>query len=490
MNLELKPDSRVPIYQQLFGQLRGMILNGELASGTRLPATREIAKLIQCSRSTVLLAFEMLMNEGYVEARQGSGTYVVDTVPEDAIGCRSTSAAPDKMPAGVRLSTTASALLDLDIPKSLLPHSRVIFPDVREFPFGTWSALFRSAWKQPEADLLGPHDPMGYLPLRRVIADYLRDIRGLICDPEQIAITSGTSHGLNLLFQLLLSPGDQVVLEDPSAPWMVAKAIACGAQPLFIPVDGEGICLDANSEAASGARLAVVTPSHQFPLGYVLSQRRRTALLNWAQRNDAWIIEDDFDSEFRFAGRPLPPLYTADQSCRVFYMATFSKILIPNIRLGYIVLPPQFVESYSRLRAIVDRYTSLQLQPVVASFIEDGHYASHLRRMRALYEGRQNTLLALAERYLPELLRFEPQDGGMHSVGWLLDSLPHNISAARLADLANKAGIPLSPLSTYCHRFPRPEAVLFGYARYSQGEISYIMQKLADLTGCKGREAG
>lgn len=480
VTLELKTTSRIPIYQQLFAQLRSMILSGDLAARTRLPATRELARAIGCSRSTVLLAFETLAAEGYVESRQGSGTYVVDTLPDEVLGRGSWEPQQPLANAPARLSPMATRLNDLGIPGSLIPHSRVIFPDVREFPYEIWTRLFRAAWREPARDMLGPYEALGYLPLRREIARYLRDVRGLRCEAEQVAITSGTSHGLQLLCQLLFGPGDRVCVEDPAPPWVKAKIVACGAEPVFVPVDKEGFCTEVAKAAGNDVRGAIVTPSHQFPLGHVLSPRRRAALLDWAEANDGWIIEDDFDSEFRYAGRPLPPLYTLDRRSRVFYLATFSKMTLPGLRLGYIVLPPQFVPAFERLRALADRYTAVQLQPVLAKFMEEGHFASHVRRMRALYESRQEAFLALSQRFLSGLLRFDPKDGGIHSIGWLEEALAARMNAAEIASLTSDQDVQFSALSAYCEHGSLPEAVLIGYARHTEGELTHGLRRVSE----------
>lgn len=486
VNLELRPASRVPLYQQLFGKLRAMILSGELAGGTRLPATRQLVKTLGCSRSTVLLVFEMLAAEGYVESRQGSGTYISVTLPEEAITC---APAPvgDKAVAPPRLSRMAMALVGTPVPSSLLPHSRVIFPDIREFPFELWSRLYRTVLPQalPERD--ADWSVFGFRPLRRAIATYLRDVRGVLCTEEQIAITSGTSHALTLLFQLLLDPGDDVWIEDPSPPWVQAKAVVCGATPVFVPTDREGFDVAEARRRAPAARVALVTPSHQCPSGAVMSPRRRAALLEWAELADGWIVEDDYDSEFRYTGRPLPTLHALDTNSRVFYVASFSKVLLPQLRLGYVVLPPQFIDTFARLRALIDRYTSATLQPVLAQFIEDGHLASHLRRMRTLYEARQDALLDASAALLDGLLRFEPSEAGIHSVGAVASASSDRLDAATIASLSSAAGVAMSPMALYCHDRPAPAQLLFGYAQHRELEIKFGIERLARLIAAARR---
>ncbi len=480
VDIELKTSSRVPLYQQLFAQLRAMILSGDLKPGSRLPATRQLVQWLDCSRSTVLLVFEMLAAEGYIETRRGSGTYVASTLPDEVIACPKSGAAIRLEPATPRLSSAVTRLIDAPIPESLLPHSRVIYPDVREFPHDLWTRLYRSIWREPGAELAGRSDPLGDMPLRKAIAGYLRDLRGVVCEPEQIAITSGASHAVSLLFQFLLDEGDSIWIEDPSPPWVKAKAGLCNAKAVFVPVDNEGLDVANGVQAAPAARLALVTPSHQAPLGAVLSPRRRAALLEWADRSDAWIVEDDYDSEFRYAGRPLPTLYSLDERSRVFYMATFSKVLLPGLRLGYIVLPPRFVEQFGRMRALLDRYTSMALQPVLASFIDEGHFASHIRRVRLVYEGRQDVLLTLAEKELEDLIHFRPSEAGLHSIGYLAPELRKSLDPAAVAGIARDAGIEMAAFSTYTHERVAPDAIIFGYAQYTEGELRYGLKRFAD----------
>ncbi len=518
------------LHRQIYDQVRELVLDGRLAPGTRLPSTRALARDLGCSRNTAVLAFEQLLSEGYLEGRRGSGTYVSRVLPEELLsvgdrapgaeavrkphagadGAKRTHAGADgaKKPARrARLSERGRRLAELRRgqrtgrserrPRAFTPG----IPELGLFPFEVWGRLLGRAWRRPSAELTRHGDPAGYRPLRAAIARYLGGVRALRCDWTQVVITSGAQHGLDLAARLLLDPGDGVWIEEPGYTGLRGPLMAAGARLVPLSVDAAGLSVARGRARAPDARLAVVTPSHQYPLGVTMSLARRLELLDWARAAGAWIIEDDYDSEFRYAGRPLAALQSLDADRkggqrggqRVIYVGTFSKILFPSLRLGYLVVPPELVEPFARARAALDDHPSAVSQPALAAFIEEGHFAAHLRRMRMLYAARRACLLAAAERHLGALLEVEPDEAGLHVTARLAPGL-----AARLDDRAAEAraaaaGLTAPALSSFYlgapgagtpgagagHGAPCGQGLLLGYAAVAEPEIESGIETLA-----------
>jgi GntR family transcriptional regulator/MocR family aminotransferase len=412
--LDLALDRGAPeaLQRQLYGQVREAVLAGRLAPGTRLPSTRTLAGELACSRNTVLGAFEQLIAEGYLECRPGSGSYVSRVLPETLLARRADGA---MISGGVRGSdggTSSKAAADSDAglahgerapfgagvspgAEGLRPFAPGV-PDLRLFPFDIWGRLLGRIWRRPGFDLLLPAPPGGHPPLRDAIAAYLRGLRSVACAPEQVFITAGAQPALDLVARVLLSPGDAVWIEEPGYPGLRGPLRHAGARLVPVPLDAEGLSVAAGRARADHARLAVVAPSHQYPQGTTLSLARRLELLDWARERGSWLVEDDYDSEYRYAGRPLAALQGLDaertgpsDGGRVFYIGTFSKVLFPAIRLGYLVVPPGLVDAVARAREAIDAYPSAIVQPVLAAFMAEGHFAAHVRRMRTVYARRR-----------------------------------------------------------------------------------------------------
>jgi GntR family transcriptional regulator/MocR family aminotransferase len=335
-------------------------------------------------------------------------------------------------------------------------------PALDSFPFATWQRLVARHHRRPPRALLGYDQAAGYAPLRRAIAAHLGPARAVHCDPDQVLILTGSQQGLDLAARLLLDAGDAAWIEDPGYTSARAALQGAGVRVAPVPVDTDGMDVAAGSASCPDARLVYVTPSHQYPLGVTLSLPRRLALLDFARRAHAWVIEDDYDSEFRYAGRPLAALQGLDRDGRVLYLGTFSKALFPSLRLGYLVVPPDLVDAFVAARAVTDRQSSTLTQAVLADFIIEGHFVRHLRRMRTLYADRQETFLRAARRELSGLLDVGPCATGLHLMGWL-DPLADDGQVSRAAA---RLGVEVPPLSSYRMQHPSRPGLLLGYAGF------------------------
>jgi GntR family transcriptional regulator/MocR family aminotransferase len=349
-------------------------------------------------------------------------------------------------------------------------------PALDAFPRDLWARMAARLYRQSRFDLFSYGDPAGHPPLRRAIAEYLRAARGVNCSWEQVIVTSGSQQALDLAARVLLDPGDTAWVEDPGYFGARGAWTAAGLRCVPVPVDADGLSVAQGEVLAPQARMAYVSPSHQYPLGVTMSLKRRMALLNWARRRSAWIAEDDYDSEFRYAGRPLAALQGLDTNGRVIYIGTFSKVLFPALRLGYMVAPAGAVDAFAAARALADRHPPGPSQALVAEFLAGGHFARHVRRMRTLYAERQAALLAAARREWAGLLEVAPADAGMHLVAWL----PKGSSDGDASRRAAEAGVSAPPLSAYYHdsAAARP-GLLLGYPCVNGRRIQEGARRLA-----------
>jgi len=467
----------VTLTKEIYDELRLTILRGELQPGSRLPSTRALAEERGVSRNTVLNAYEQLLSEGYVEARVGSGTCVARALPEELLTVRPDvraggGARPPLSGRGKLLSSNPGR--PLSAPRRPRAFESGL-PDASAFPFRTWTRLMARQWRRPSYELLSYGDPAGYRPLREAIAAYVRAARAVRCDAEQVFIVSGSQQALDLTARLLIDPGDVALIEDPGYPGARIALSAAGATLVPLPVDHDGADIARRAARAKNARLVFVTPSHQYPLGVTLSLRRRLALIEWASQRGAWIVEDDYDSEFRYRRKPLPSLQGLDAAGRVIYLGTFSKTLFPSLRLGFVVLPPELVDPFRRARSVVDGHSPVSEQAVLAEFIAGGHFARHIRRMRVLYEERQGVLVEAARRELGGLLDVAPLDGGMHLVGWLAE----DADDVRVAERAAERGVHVFPLSRCSVGKSLRPGLLLGYAALTPAQIREGVRKLA-----------
>jgi len=348
-------------------------------------------------------------------------------------------------------------------------------PALDAFPSELWSRLLARRWRNPPRELLSYSLSAGYQPLREAIASYLGAARAVLCEAEQVIIVAGAQQALDLVARLLLNPNDAAWIEDPGYLGTRAAFVGAGARLVPVPIDKEGLDVTAGARAAPDARLAYVSPSHQYPLGVTMSLARRLALLEWASRSGAWIIEDDYDSEYRYRGRPLAALQGLDKEGRVIYLGTFSKVLFPSLRIGYIVAPPDLVDAFAAARGVLSRFTPSMDQAVITDFINDGHFARHIRRMRTLYAERQAVLVETARRELDGLLEVNPHDAGIHLVAWLADGADD----LKLSEAASDAGVEAQALSSFSVKHRMRAGLLMGYAGYDERQIRVGVRKLA-----------
>jgi GntR family transcriptional regulator/MocR family aminotransferase len=480
--LGLDRASDVPLHRQLYEGLREAILTGRVRPGARLPSTRALAADLHASRNTVLAAFGQLLAEGYVEGRVGAGTTVARTLPETLLRARPETAATRQAGRRPRLSRRGALLVGTPVGPARSAAAAHPFrpglPGIDAFPFDVWTRLLARRWRHVPRQLLDYGDPAGYRPLREAIAAHLREARAVRCEASQVIVVTGAQQAVDLAARVLLDPGDTAWIEEPGYQGARGALGAAGIRLAPVPVDEEGLDVRRGARAAPGARLVYVTPSHQYPLGVTMSLQRRLALLEWASASGAWILEDDYDSEYRYAGRPLAALQGLDAAGRVIYAGTFSKVLFPALRLGYLVVPAGLVDAFVAARALSDRHSPSVTQAALADFIDAGYFARHVRQTRALYAERQGALVAAARRDLGGLLEVAPAGAGMHLVGWLPPGVDDRVAAR--AALARDVEVP--PLSAYRLRPRRRGArggLLLGYAAYPPREIAEACGRLA-----------
>jgi GntR family transcriptional regulator / MocR family aminotransferase len=407
-----------PVFRQIYLQLRSAILSGALRAATKLPSTRDLAAQLGVSRSAVVSAFEQLLAEGYAFGKKGAGTYIAPDLPEPFAAIHGRK----KRPASV--VKAAASFQDLSGFIDVTAQS-----DERPFNLGRTLVDARTAelWRKLNARTLrsfGRHhlgygDPHGMLELRKSVCDYLRAARGVRCEPEQVVITAGTQQAVDIVARVIQGPDNEVWIEDPGYALTRLALVAAGAKACPIPVDQNGIDVTEGIRRAPKARAVFITSSHQFPKGVPLSMTRRLELLSWARESDAWIVEDDYASEFRYGGRPLASLQGLDEAERVIYVGTLNKSLFPGLRLGYAVAPYSLLRAFVTTRYLMDRQPSSLCQAVVAAFMEEGHFAAHIRRMREVYRNQRDALVAALKRCLGDYLTVEPPDQGMHLVAYM-----------------------------------------------------------------------
>lgn len=499
-------DRRQGLSRQLYQALRLRVLDGRLASGTRLPASRDLAAALGISRNSVVRAYDQLYAEGFIEGKVGDGTYVAQLAqaltPKKKLSTKVSTGLSTGLPTA--LSTN---WLDLPvIPSSKVIHSgtferiknnhlatppsgpprafRVGVPAFDLFPFEVWAKLNAAFWRKPDLQQLCYGDPAGDARLRGMIAAYLRSSRGMQCSAEQIVITSGAQQGISLCAQLLVAPGDGVAIENPGYRAAGHAFAVAGARLHGVAVDSEGIDC-AGMAGLSDCRVAYVTPSHQYPTGVVMSLARRLELLAWAERTQGWIVEDDYDGEYRYSGAPLAPLAALDRQGRVLYVGTFGKIAFPALRLGYLVLPPGLVDAFAQRRAVDVRHSEVSTQAVMAEFMAAGHFQRHIRRMRRAALSRRNALMEGWPAGLPGVGSLPAVSAGLH-LTVKVDSVARE---QQLIEQAHSVDVEINALSSYwlpdsTAPMDQRAGLVLGFAAVPEAAIQAALGKLKKAWRC------
>lgn len=454
---------------QLYMALRDLLMTGALTPRDRLPATRTLAREIGVSRTTVIDAVDRLISEGLLEARVGSGTFVSEALTA-RLAPKSSANSNGVVPVVPRLSNASKHAIADFAPRSRLPHKSEAFvtalPALDAFPMAQWAKLSARHWRKDRDHVAGYGEPFGYSGLRNAIARQLNASRGIKCAPEQIFITNGAQRAFSLVGGMLVNPGEPIWFENPGAIGARNAFIAIGAAPVPVKIDEHGLCIEDGLSKAPDFRLAFVTPSHQQPLGHVMSLSRRLALLKAANDADAMIVEDDYDGEFYYGDQPPPTLKSIDTHGRVIYVGTFSKSLFPALRLGFVLVPETLVESFERVCQTWLAGVPTVTQAIVADFMDEGMFATHIRTMRQLYRERHETLMTEAQR-LAGRVDLQPTSGGFHAVGLVSPAVDEDLLVARAAE----DGITTVPLSRYALGPISQRGIVLGFGSTTPEEI-------------------
>ena len=469
--------ARGPLYRRVYHALKSTIRDGRLLPGARLPSTRELASDLRVSRNTVMLAYEQLLAEGYVVSRNRATTSVASALPTSAMPA-SSRAMPGDPPAVSAYARRLTRLLGAPPARSagLRYDFRYGEPAVDEFPREIWRRLLAARARRSARDAFGYADPAGYAPLRAALAEYLKRARGVVAEADQIVITSGSQQGFDLAARVLLDPGDVVVVEEPHYPGVTIPFEAAGARLAYTPVDGGGL---QTHRLPARARLAYVTPCHQFPSGVIMPLERRLALLAWAARTNSWVIEDDYVSEFRYEGHPLEALQSLDRDGRVIYVGTFSKTLFPALRIAYLVLPRSLVPAFVAAKWATDRFSATLAQEALTDFITTGQFERYLRRAGNRNAARRRTLIGALRQHFGDRVEIAGENTGVHLVVWLNDVPPRDLPAVLAR--ARKAGVGLYSVAPFFTSPPRRAGLLFGYASLTEADIRAAVRRIAEI---------
>lgn len=469
------------LWRWLYSEIRAAILDGRLKRGSRLPSERSLAKQYGLARGTVTAAFDQLRAEGYASSEIGSGTFVASGLPEDGMVARRVRRGPALPKSRAGLSARGRMMVDGVL---LLPPSQSIGkafrnyePAIDLFPMNLWARIAGRVLRRAPRTLYAQGNAAGFEPLRRAIAEYLGAARGVKCDAGQVIVTSGAQQALDLTARLLLEPGDSAWVEDPCYPGAIFTLRAAGANIVPIPVDQEGLNLVAAPRAAGPVKLVYTTPANQFPLGVTLSLDRRLALLRTAVNAGAWIVEDEYDAEYRYFGRPVAALHSLDRSGSVIYIGTFTKMLFNALRLGFVVVPSRLVDAFVAARSFVDRHPPTLDQAILAEFILEGHFGHHVRRMRQIYGERMNALKEAADRHLKGAVDVVRAASGMRTIAWV--KTPS--SDIEIAERARSLGLDLTALSQFTIRYPQQPALILGFAGCTPAELRRGVSVLASV---------
>lgn len=489
LTLSIDASSEIPLHKQIYEEYRAAILSGRLAAGAKVPSSRALSKSLGVSRATATMAYDCLASEGYLTATTGSGTFVSSELPEDLLspsspdsGMRAETSFVEAAREGTtsstfkkrRLSWFGSSLeerqwlgYEQDEPEIQFVFGR---PDISEFPMRIWNQLLLHHARKRSLNLLdSPANAHGHQPLREAIAQYLGRARALRCDAGQVIVVNGSQQAIDLVTRVLVDRDDSVCLEEPGYIGAKKAFEAQGARLVPVPVDANGLMIDFLNRRSQDVRpqLVYVTPSHQFPTGSVLSLPRRLELIAWARRNDVYIIEDDYDSEFRYSGRPIPALAGFDHGGSVIYIGTFSKVLLPALRIGYLVVPADLVDVFSRAKWLADRHSPLLEQQVLADFIQLGHLERHIRRMRGAYESKRKLVLKLLKDLCGDRLTVYGDNAGIN----VLVRLKVEADSGKIIEYARQRGVGLALTSQFYLNEPPRGEFLLNYGGLSEEDI-------------------
>jgi len=480
--MHIDRNSAVPLHLQIAAHIRDGILRGVFPAGTHFLGSREVALELGCSRTVVLTAWDLLYAEGYLESTPRGSVMVASVATPHA-----QAAPPAVEPA--HMSNRWRALLassyETNWPSEFAPGA----PDISTFPFKQWSRLLRQTWQNPREQECLDLPSEGHPRLRSEIANFLASVRGLVCSPDEVVVTSGTSGALDFCSRMILDPGDEVWVEEPGfveARWALTAA---GAKLVPIPVDDKGLVVSEGIRRAPRAKLIVVTPSHQYPLGISMGLERRLELLDWANRNDVWVIEDDYNSEFRHQDSMIASLRSLDREGRVIYFGTFSKIMMPSLRLGYIVANKHFIDGFSKGRARIDVHTSGIGQLALAEFMREGYLLRHLRGMRRIYAARRKALIDAIAALMPDDLSVSSAVTGLHLVALFTEAMQARMSDREATAILKQAGIHVQPLSQNFLEQPTRQGLVFGYGRLHVEDATPLLARIAACIGCGSRNA-
>ena len=479
----LARDRKTPAYQWLYEALRKEILAGTLSAGTRLPSSRDLARQYGLARGTIVNAFEQLATEGYVEGTVGSGTYVSRTLPDELLeaGGHQKTQTPLVTPER-HLSRYAKRVRPVTVTATARVRAfRTDLPALDLFPTALWAQVASRRLRRISAKMLLGCEPSGYRPLREAIAGYLNTSRGVRCTPDQVIVVSGVQQALDLVARIFLDRNDRACTEDPGYPGATMVFEAADAKVSPLPVDEEGVMI--LPRRMKNARLIYVTPAHQFPAGMTMSATRRLELIEWARTSGALIFEDDYDSEYRFSGRPIPALQGLDPYGVVLFCGSFSKVLFPSLRLGYLVVPHDLVDSFIAAMSMTNRHLPVIDQAVVSDFIAEGHFGRHVRRMRQIYGERLSVLLEQGRETLRGLLDISGVEAGMQTAAWLCDGIDSEEATAAAAE----RDVEVTPLSQFSRRKLQREGLQLGFAAVEPREIRRGVRELAVALDRLGR---
>ncbi len=478
--IHLDRASKTSLYQQLIEKIRDAVLEGRLKPNQKLPSSRSLAKSLTISRSTVVQSYEQLESEGYLETRRGSGTYICQQIPDEWLKSQSIEPVTAKVSKACTLSQFGLSLTSIKHLEVSEPDYEISFrygnPAVKYFPMQQWRK-FLARHCENSTLLNYAADAAGYFPLRLEIANYLGRSRAVRCTPEQIVIINGSQQALDLIARLILDPGDWVAMEEPG--YLGARYCFMGQRANLqpIPVNCEGLDVSFLSNYRQKFKLVYVTPSHQFPTGVTMSLTQRIALLQWAQKTNTLIIEDDYDSEYRYGEQPIPALQGMDRSQSVIYIGTFSKILFPSLRIGYLVVTPAWIPIISKAKWLCDRFCPILEQYALTDWIASGHFERHIRRMRHLYNLRRQVLIKALKDYFGERVTILGENAGIHLMVKIETVLADDIAIQKAAT----AGIGLISAREYYLKPQHQGEFIFGYAQLDETQIEQGILKLSQI---------